>query len=111
MLTLSMTVRTLHVANKGTFRRSKASDQARQKAAQVIGVMMNMRGLVRGGRDMDGAHPHCMRRGKIALFILEHGGGFGHHPIKRENGHKGPDLGFGEKSGMLDAVNRIKHPA
>lgn len=74
-------------------------------------MMVNMRRRVGGGGDMDGAHPHGMGRSKVALFILEHGGGFGHDPIKRENGGKGLGLGFGAKSGMLDAVNRIKHPA
>ncbi len=74
-------------------------------------MVVNMRRLVGVGGDMNGAHPHGMRRGEVTRLILEHGGAFGQHPVARENGGKGLRLGFGAKSRMLDAVNRIKHPA
>lgn len=96
---------------KAHFAAAACLDQARKKTAQVIGMVVNMRRFVGVGGDMNGAHTHGMRRGKIALFILEHGGGFGQHTVARENGSKGLGIGFGAKVGMLDAVNRIKHPA
>ncbi len=72
--------------------------------------MMNMRGIMRGGRDMDRTHAQLMGRRQIPGVIFEHGGLFGGQAIACKYLFKGTDFGFWLEIGVLDPIDRIKQP-
>lgn len=59
---------------------------------------MNVIGLDRIRGDMDGAHPHRMRRGKVAGVVFEHCRAFCVDTIAAEDLFEGTAFGFRVKS-------------
>ena len=72
--------------------------------------MVNMSRLQRFGGDMNRAHAKRMRHRKIARIVFKHRGSAWVQTVLRKDAGKGCGLGFGQKIGILDAVNRVKQP-
>ena len=91
------------------FRRSlRVLQQPSEKAAQVIGVMMDMVMIVRVWRHVDRAHAHGVGRFQVAGVILEHGGGLSINVGFGKHGVKGLPFGFGAVVRVFDPVNTIE---
>lgn len=82
--------------------------QACQKGGQIIRVMVDMVGLMRVWRDVNGAHSHLVRGGQIAGVILEHGSLIGLNAILRKDRLESCLFRFRAIACMFDAVDRIK---
>ena len=65
--------------------------------------------IVQVGADQNRPHPHRMRDSQVARVILEHRAGAGGQAVQCKHRLERGLLGFGNKPGMFNAVNRVKH--
>ena len=79
-----------------------------EKGGQIIGVMVNVVGVVPFRRDMHCAHAHRVGCCEIADIIFEHGGGARLDPIALKDGLERSAFWFGAKLSVFNSVNGIK---
>ena len=85
--------------------------EAGKESGEVVGVVVDVGGLIGLGRDMDRLHPQRMRDGEVAAVILEHRATGRIEAVLGEDGGKGLGVGLGVELGVLDPVDRIEQAA
>jgi hypothetical protein len=93
---------------RGKGRGAASQADVGEEIRQIVGMVVDVGMVLALGRDMDGAHPHRVRRGEVAGVVLEHRAAGGVEPVGREDRLEGRAFGLGAEARVLDPVDGVE---